>query len=423
VQTPSVDAREYLADVEVILLGAREVRASAHKQLEAACGSIRQADDMLQALRMLTAPASGWIRRRVVVLTGEDALALVTGEGPLKLAELEATHPDGLFLMAASIGGLPGEVTRRTVLAVLREDRLVDDLKRAMRFARRGDSAGPVRQPAIRRRDRGLKILVADDNRVNQKVIRLILEAGGHGVVVAENGEKALDQLESQTFDAVVMDLNMPVMDGLEATKLYRMGAAGDRRVPIIGLTADATPAAARRAEEAGMDACLTKPVNGALLLDRIDELTADQAPAEPEARGVGPAPAVTTHRDPIDVAMLENLKALGGPAFLEEVISAFLVDGEGILADLQAAVVEGDVTAFMEKAHALQSGAGNIGVQRLAERCRRWRPRSADDLKANGPEVLMELRADFETARSRFLREYVSGPVLVFDPRQSDIR
>ena len=101
-QTPSVDAREYLADVEVILLGTREARASAHEQLEAACGSIRQADDMLQAVRMLTAPASGWIRRRVVVLTGEDALALVTGEGPLKLAELEAAHPDGLFLMAAS---------------------------------------------------------------------------------------------------------------------------------------------------------------------------------------------------------------------------------------------------------------------------------------------------------------------------------
>ena len=86
-------------------------------------------------------------------------------------------------------------------------------------------------------------------------------------------------------------------------------------------------------------------------------------------------------------------------------------------------AVADGDVTAFMEKAHALQSGAGNIGVQQLAERCRRWRPKSADDLKANGPEVLTDLRADFETARSRFLREYVSGPVLVFDPRQSDMR
>jgi two-component system sensor histidine kinase RpfC len=313
------------------------------------------------------------------------------------------------------------KATRRLVSSALSTDQLVEDLQRIMPFARRGHASLFAREPLIKRRSRSLMILVADDNAVNQKVIRLMLEAGGHKVVIADDGEQALDKLDAQHFDLVVMDLNMPVLDGIEATKLYRMGAIGSRHVPIVGLTADATPAAAERAKEAGMDACLTKPINGPFLLDQIDELTARhmQAGSQPQAPLLRTVPA--GEQAPVDVGMLENLRTLGGPAFLREVISTFLVDGEGILTDLQDAVAQANVTQFSEKVHALQSGAVNIGALALAEQCGLWRPKSADDLRANGPVVLDRVRSDFEAVRAHFLREYVSSQVLILDPRKSD--
>jgi two-component system sensor histidine kinase RpfC len=173
---------------------------------------------------------------------------------------------------------------------------------------------------------------------------------------------------------------------------------------------------------EAGMDTCLTKPVNGPFLLDRIDELTAGHMQVGAEPLTSPSRTVLASERGLIDAGMLENLRTLGGSTFLKDVISTFLVDGASILADMQEAVVQGDVAKFNERAHALQSGAGNIGVQGLVERCRLWRPKSADDLRANGPAVLDGIRSDFEAARTHFLRDYVSGPVLIFDPRQSDI-
>jgi len=413
---PEVDLR----DVEAVLLGGDETQLrSAEEQLKPVCGSVRRAEGVLQAVRMLRSPAAGRIHRRIVLLTGQQGLAMISGEGPLKLAEIEAANPNGIFLVELPPADPSRPAVRKAVSAVLNRDALVSDLTAAMRFVRGGQATASVRQPLIRRRDRSLRILLADDNRVNQKVISRILEAGGHEVSLAEDGEQALDSLERHTFDLVVMDLNMPVMDGIEATKLYRMASLGERHVPIIGLTADATPSAALRAKEAGMDACLTKPIHAPLLLDRIDELTAGQQLAEPAQTPSTPLEA--SDRDLIDFRMLDNLKILGGEAFLEEVISAFLTDGSVILEKLQAAVERGDVPGFNEQVHALQSGAGNVGVQGLAERCRRWRPRSAGDLKIHGKEVVAGLQSDFEAARSVFLRDYVSKPFLIIDRRPSD--
>ena len=416
---PEVD----LQDVEVVLLGGDEDQLRwVEERLGQACGSVRKCEDVLQAARILKSPTAGQIQRRIVLLVGDRGLAVISSEGPLKLAEIEAANPYGVFLVGAPSMDATQPVIRKSVSAVLSRDALLSDLTAAMRFVRGGQATVAVRQPLIRRRERSLRILLADDNRVNQKVISRILEAGGHEVSLVEDGEQALDSLERHSFDLVVMDLNMPVMDGIEATKLYRMASLGERYVPIVGLTADATPSAALRAKEAGMDACLTKPVSAPVLLDRIDELTAGQPQAQPvqvpEATQV--APHLGSH-DLVDFGMLENLKILGGETFLEEVISAFLTDGGVILDQLQSAVDRGDVPGFNEQVHALQSGSGNVGVHGLAERCRRWRPKSASDLKNHGGEIVSGLRSDFEAARSIFLRDYVSKPFLIIDRRPSD--
>ncbi len=125
---------------------------------------------------------------------------------------------------------------------------------------------------------RKLAVLVAEDNRTNQMVIAKILRRAGHDVHLVNNGEAALDALDSRDFDIVLMDVNMPVMNGIEATKLYRFASLGRERVPIIALTADATAEARARCDEAGMDACLTKPIEPARLLEIIEKSALDRA-------------------------------------------------------------------------------------------------------------------------------------------------
>ena len=104
-------------------------------------------------------------------------------------------------------------------------------------------------------------------------VVAKILERAGHHATIVDDGEAALDVLNVREFDLVLMDVNMPVMNGIEATKLYRFAALGRPRVPIVALTADATEEVARRCEEAGMDACVTKPIEPRRLLEIIDSL------------------------------------------------------------------------------------------------------------------------------------------------------
>src|SRR3712207_5026714 len=122
-----------------------------------------------------------------------------------------------------------------------------------------------------------------DDNGVNRRVVEKILERAGHRATLVRNGEEAVDALAAEHFDVALMDVNMPVLDGVEATKLHRFAALGRRRVPIIGLTADASPATAERCLEAGMDACLTKPVEPARLAEAVE---AHARPAGGEGQG-----------------------------------------------------------------------------------------------------------------------------------------
>ena len=116
----------------------------------------------------------------------------------------------------------------------------------------------------------GLRLLVADDNRINQLVARTILEAAGAQVEVADNGRQALERLGEQAYDAVLMDVHMPDMDGLEALRRLRFGAAGARDVPVIALTADVMHGDERDLLAHGFDAVQPKPIKPADLISAI---------------------------------------------------------------------------------------------------------------------------------------------------------
>src|SRR5690606_5129206 len=110
-------------------------------------------------------------------------------------------------------------------------------------------------------KDRGLRILVVEDNPINQKLMRLILDRMGYRADVVANGREAVEAAEQQRYDVVLMDLQMPEMDGLEATRHIRARLAAEVQPLIVAVTADVVQEARSRCMEAGMDAYLTKPI------------------------------------------------------------------------------------------------------------------------------------------------------------------
>jgi CheY-like chemotaxis protein len=118
-----------------------------------------------------------------------------------------------------------------------------------------------------------LKILLVEDNLINQKLATRLLEKAGHVVTVAANGKEAVDQVAARPFDLVLMDVQMPEMDGLQATQAIRQQETGERRLPIVALTAHAMVGDREKCLAAGMDGYLTKPVQTQVLFETMAEV------------------------------------------------------------------------------------------------------------------------------------------------------
>jgi CheY-like chemotaxis protein len=151
------------------------------------------------------------------------------------------------------------------------------DLKHALQQALAGTCLvepgvlTPAPQPSPRRR---LKVLLVEDNVVNRRLVTTILTKAGHDVVTAHDGRAAIEAYNSAAPDIILMDLQMPVMSGFEATAEIRRIEAGQRRVPIIALTANAMTETHDQCLRSGMDGYVTKPIKSAGLLKTIEGLT-----------------------------------------------------------------------------------------------------------------------------------------------------
>lgn len=264
---------------------------------------------------------------------------------------------------------------------------------------------------------RGLDILVAEDNLTNQKVIGKILERIGHRTCLVQNGEQALDAMEKQSFDLVLMDLNMPVMGGLEAAKLYRFTHMHEPRVPIIALTADATPEARKACEEAGIDAYLTKPIETKRLLELIGSL----APAKTRSGGGEVLPHISPiqefmpeplgERPVIDTYTFQELEKLGGNSrFIEELVHVFLRTGEETVKDIERALLTQNAREARERAHALIGNAGQIGAISLVKQCSKFSRIESAELKTDGPIYLRGLKEEFARLREALIQR-ISKP------------
>jgi two-component system cell cycle sensor histidine kinase/response regulator CckA len=252
------------------------------------------------------------------------------------------------------------------------------------------------------------RILVAEDNRVNQKVAVALLEKLGYRADVVGNGREAVDAVARLRYAMVLMDCQMPEMDGVEATALIRKreGEQPSRRLPIIALTANAMRGDREKYLEAGMDDYLTKPVNRKQLEAMLVRWLPGQSTPH-EHHGLGSSEQQELVPGCVDSAVLADLRQVdrsGG--LLSTLITHFLEDVPIRLAVLQEALQQGDVGGLARVAHELNGASGNLGARHLRELCVELQAlERANDLTKAGT-LLTQLVSEFELVRQRLMAE-----------------
>ena len=218
--------------------------------------------------------------------------------------------------------------------------------------------SGPDRGAGVRRR-----ILVVEDNSVNQMVAVGLLDALGYDADTADDGLAALEAFDPDRHDAVLMDVQMPRLDGYAATRAIRERESG-RRVPVLAMTAAAVEGERERCLAAGMDDFLTKPVDP----DALAAVLTQWVPGEPAAARTAsdePPPAAPRDGTDLDTARLDMLRdmAPGDTTYLDRAIGNFVANTPGLLTALREAVDAGDAERVHQVAHRLSGSASNLGV------------------------------------------------------------
>ena len=219
---------------------------------------------------------------------------------------------------------------------------------------------------------RSIRVLITEDNTINQQVVSGLLQELGHDIELARNGREALDRLERETFDLVLMDMLMPEMDGLEATRRIRQAeAAADSHTPIVGLTAAAMLGDREKCLQAGMDDYLTKPIRRAALAQAIARNVETLAEASLEGVEVEQASAVAPAV--LDESCLADLKTLEDVSdfSLQQNINLFLADVPGRIEAMRQAYQRQHGPDLMLEAHTLVGSCRDMGVLRMGAVCR----------------------------------------------------
>lgn len=224
-----------------------------------------------------------------------------------------------------------------------------------------------------------LRVLVAEDNAVNQQVARGLLARDGHSVTIVETGAAAVAAVRDGTFDVVLMDLHMPEMGGIEATRAIRALGGPAAAVPIVAATAGAMDHEIRACLEAGMNAAVPKPIDPRVLNRTLADVTGVDAapPGDPLADDLDTedeedaASVLERGTAPFEPVLIDRLAQQLGSDFAQEMAQDFAGTADTALSEIAAARTSSDMAAWADAAHKLKSGAGAVGLRevwRLAE-------------------------------------------------------
>ena len=385
-------------------------------------------DDNASCRRILAELLTAWGMRPRAVAGAREALqeleAAAAGGEPLPVVLLDANMPemDGFALAAA--------LKRRSELAgtwiMMLSSARPGDRARAQSLGVAADVTKPISQPDLLRaittalgsrpdrsrtpdaRDsrhdvRRLRVLIAEDNVVNQLVAVGMLESAGHTASVVENGRQALDALERERFDLLLIDLQMPELDGFETTLAIReKEGPSRRRLPIVAVTAHALKADAERCFAAGMDGFLTKPLDGPRLFDAIKAAMEGRRAKPRAAKAEAAGEAVDADR---------LLKRVGGDRkALAMLVGVFLADYPKLLNGIRQAVGRHDAPELRAAAHKLKGAVANFAAPAATQAAHRVQESAEPEMLTQAASALESL--EIEMARvDAALRAIVPKP------------
>ena len=376
-------------------------------------------DDNLTNRRCLTETLRSWQLKPHAVDGGRAALVelerAAAEHDPYQLVVLDAHMPDwDGFRVAESIRNTP-ELAGVTLMMLSSADQgnqlarcrelglslyLIKPVRQAELLAaiKKAFSRKPLEKVAIpplsdvTKTKRHLKILLAEDQYINQRLVVNLMERQGHTVEVAGNGRVALELLAKNTFDLVLMDVQMPEVNGLEATAVIRRqeGVTG-QHVPIIALTAHAMKGDQERCLAAGVDAYLSKPLNAGELVNTIELLISGQNGAATYVETGGPE-----MEGEVDFAALVS-RTDGDVDLAHELIEIFLEDSPKLLSDVRVAVENGDAFGLDRAAHAAKGALGYFSSGPAVNAARHLQRMGAEGELSEAHKTLAELEQALE--------------------------
>jgi signal transduction histidine kinase/CheY-like chemotaxis protein/HPt (histidine-containing phosphotransfer) domain-containing protein len=291
----------------------------------------------------------------------------------------------------------------------------------------KGAATGPLptvstRRPYAAERQLGARVLLAEDHPVNQDVAAQMLRMLACEVDVVEDGKAALEALASRSYDIVLMDCNMPVMDGFEATGELRLREQGEGgpRIPVVALTANALQGDRERCLAAGMDDYLSKPFTATDLLAILERWLPERAEG---GKGVSAPPLAPvsdssdsalqgdygTGDPPLDPSVLEGIRAMdtdGSGGFLRQLTDKYLANSSADLDRLASGVRSGDAEDLRKTAHRLKSASANLGAMILASICKELETAGRSGHLDGAERLLAAIRSEYERVTQALTRE-----------------
>jgi PAS domain S-box-containing protein len=307
------------------------------------------------------------------------------------------------LIMLTSAGAIPprkrASASRITAFLTkpVKHSDLLDAITNAFAPTSANRPASPQVTHAIAQHRRSLRLLVAEDNTTNQKLLVELFKPRGDHIVMVANGQEAVERFTAEHFDVVLMDIQMPGMSGLEATAAIReREQATGGHVPIVAMTAHAMAGDRERFLAEGMDGYVSKPLRADELFAAIDQLARGHAETEAEAAPVsGSHAAGATPGDP-SVNLATLVKSVGGnEALAGDLIDVFRADAPALLATVTRSAVSGDRDALAAAAHALKGSVGLFTTGAAYETARRVEHEARDGTQETIDEACVRLQRD----------------------------
>jgi PAS domain S-box-containing protein len=285
------------------------------------------------------------------------------------------------LILCSSAGHTATGALQRTLFSAvlakpIKQDQMFDTLMRVITGTTRpGAKASPV-SGSSQAEKIPLTILVAEDNLINQKLLLRVLQQLGYAADLASNGIEVLDAIEKKRYDLIFMDVNMPEMDGLEASRRIVNAHRREERPVIVALTADALQGDREKCIEAGMDDYLTKPIRIADIQGVLTRWGTDSGPKAKDSSPTHDRSSLT----PLEVALLERVHQLGietDLGFMIELIDTYAPSFEKQIEILQRSCTKEDAHNIHQAAHSLKGAGLNIGAVEFGALCKQIEERA----------------------------------------------